>query len=83
MTASAPNDDPKSIQIQDIQTNPRKSSDVSRYVPGGQIYRDMVANARNEGNPRNGTPMKQWLRDWEKTWEGSGDKDKPATDSKL
>ena len=44
------------------------------YLPGGQKYHDAVNDSYRNGNPRQGMPVPEWIRQWEQIWERSGGK---------
>ena len=39
------------------------------HLPGGQKYVNAVDAVYGNGNPRQGKPVPQWLREWEEKWQ--------------
>ena len=48
-----------------------KREEAVNYLPGGEVYRQMLGNASDD-NPRREASVSQWLREWERKWEFSG-----------
>ena len=44
-----------------------------QLLPNGPQFHQMISNTSND-KPRGSTSMAEWLRDWEKNWEGGTDK---------
>ncbi len=65
------------IPLEGESKEPSEPSKASEYLPGGQMYQNMISSATVE-NPRNETPVPQWLHEWEQKWDrsiGEGNKD--------
>lgn len=45
--------------------------EAASHLPGGEIYRQMLAQASND-NPRRDATVSQWLCEWGREWAFAG-----------
>ncbi|MCJ1450381.1 hypothetical protein MMC28_000712 [Mycoblastus sanguinarius] len=53
------------------------------HLPGGQQYQETLDKIRQNDSPRQGTPVPQWLHEWEEKWQRLGGEGKPNRKSSL
>ena len=56
---------------QSTDSSSTNHEEAANHLPGGELYRQMVAQASND-KPRRDATVLQWLCEWEREWAFSG-----------